>query len=95
MVEPGLWVANMVAQTGYGRSGDQQHKTEDEAEAPPIRYDALRTCLLKVAESATSKGSTIHAPRVGCGLAGGKWDQVEPLIQETMRDLQVFIYDLP
>lgn len=93
MVEPGLWVANMIAQTGYGRSGDQQHKTDDKAELPPIRYDALRTCLTKVAESATSKGSTIHAPRIGCGLAGGKWNQVEPLIQETMRDLQVFVYD--
>lgn len=95
LVEPGLWVANMIAQVGYGRSGGQQHKTDDEADLPPIRYDALRTCLTKVAESATSKGSTIHAPRIGCGLAGSSWGQVEPLIQETMRDLQVFIYDLP
>jgi O-acetyl-ADP-ribose deacetylase (regulator of RNase III) len=94
LVEPGLWVANMIAQAGYGRSGTHQHKTNDEAELPPIRYDALRTCLTKVAETAKSKGSTIHAPRIGCGLAGSTWDQIEPLIQETMRDLQVFIYDL-
>ena len=95
MVEPGLWVANMIAQTGYGKSGRNQHKTEEEADLPPIRYEALLRCLIKVAESARSKGSTIHAPRIGCGLAGGSWDQIEPLIQETMPDLQVYIYDLP
>lgn len=96
MVEPGLWVANMIAQTGYGKSGSHQHKTEEEeADLPPIRYEALRTCLFKVAESARIKGSTIHAPRIGCGLAGGSWDKIEPLIQETMPDLQIYIYDLP
>jgi O-acetyl-ADP-ribose deacetylase (regulator of RNase III) len=94
MVEPGLWVANMIAQVGYGRTGSLQHAVEGNPGPSPIRYDALRTCLGKVAESARSKGSTIHAPRIGCGLAGGKWDQVEPLIQETMGDLPVFIYDL-
>lgn len=94
LVEPGIWVANMIAQTGYGKSGKLPHQSDDKPELPPIRYDALRTCLTKVADSAKSKGSTIHAPRIGCGLAGGTWDQVEPLIQETMRDLKVYIYDL-
>ena len=94
LVGPGLWVANMIAQVGYGKSGSLQHVTEEDPGPSPIRYDALRACLVKVAESARSKGSTIHAPRIGCGLSGGKWDQVEPLIQETMVDLPVFIYDL-
>jgi O-acetyl-ADP-ribose deacetylase (regulator of RNase III) len=95
IVEPELWVANMIAQVGYGRSGNQQHKTGKEASLPPIRYNALRTCLTKVAEVAKSTESTIHAPRIGCNLSGGSWDSVEPLIQETMHDLQVFIYDFP
>jgi len=94
LVEPELWIANMIAQTGYGKSGRDQHKT-DEAELPPIRYDALRTCLTKVAQSALPKKATIHAPRIGCALSGGSWSRVEPLIQETMPDLQVFIYDFP
>ena len=96
LVEPGLWVANMIAQTGYGKAGRRPHASEEEDPGPsPIRYNALRTCLGKVAESARSKGSTIHAPRIGCKLSGGSWSQVEPLIQETMGDLPVFIYDLP
>lgn len=94
-VEPGLWVANMIAQAGYGKFGKAQHKTDEEADLPPIRYTALRSCLVKVAEVARLTGSTIHAPRIGCGLAGSSWDQIEPLIQETMSDLQVSIYDLP
>jgi O-acetyl-ADP-ribose deacetylase (regulator of RNase III) len=94
MVEPRLWVANMIAQVGYGRFGSQQHKTEGEPSPPPIRHDALRTCLTKVAESARLKGSTIHAPRIGCGLAGSSWDHIETIIRDTMGDLEVFIYDL-
>ena len=94
LVEPGLWVANMIAQVGYGKAGSLRHISDEDPGPSPLRYNSLRTCLGKVAESARSKGSTIHAPRIGCGLAGGKWDLVEPIIQEMMGDLPVYIYDL-
>lgn len=94
LVEPGLWVANMIAQVGYGKSGSLQHVVEEDPGPSPLRYEALRTCLIKVAETARARSSTIHAPRIGCGLAGGKWDLVEPIIQETMGGLPVYIYDL-
>ena len=34
-------------------------------------------------------------PRIGCGLAGGKWSRVEPLIIERLvkRDIAVTVYD--
>jgi hypothetical protein len=32
-------------------------------------------------------------PRIGCGLAKGDWDQVEPLIQESLGDIPVYVYD--
>jgi len=34
-------------------------------------------------------------PRIGCGLAGGAWTRVEPLIAETLlaADLDVTVYD--
>lgn len=92
-VEPELWVANMIAQEGYGPSGDLQHRPPGDS-STPIRYQSLKDCLTKVARAAREKGATIHAPRIGCGLAGGSWAKVEPLIQETMADLRVFIYDL-
>ena len=57
-VEPGIAVANMVAQRGVRPSGG----------VPPIRYDALRECLTTLAERATSLAASVHMPRIGCCL---------------------------
>jgi hypothetical protein len=34
-------------------------------------------------------------PRIGCGLAGGTWDKIEPLIRETLcaAGVPVTVYD--
>jgi O-acetyl-ADP-ribose deacetylase (regulator of RNase III) len=85
-VEPWVWVANMVGQHGIKRGSS----------GPPIRYDALARCLAKVAEKALELGASVHVPRIGCGLAGGDWSKVEPLIQEELcqRGVAVTVYDL-
>jgi O-acetyl-ADP-ribose deacetylase (regulator of RNase III) len=84
-VEPYIWVANMVAQRGMkpGSSG------------PPIRYEALAECLKKVATRSLELGASLHMPRIGCGLAGGQWSRVEPLILEHLcrQGLSVTVYD--
>jgi O-acetyl-ADP-ribose deacetylase (regulator of RNase III) len=84
-VEPGIWVANMIAQSGL----------RAQRGVPPIRYDALKQCLGILAVEAQKLQATIHMPRIGCGLAGGKWESVEPLIQEALPTAEVFVYDLP
>jgi len=89
----GLWVMNMIAQTGYGFK-KTQHKGADDS-GPPIRYDALRECLRKVAKAARITRASIHMPRIGCSLAGGSWMEVSKIIEETMPDLDVYVYDLP
>lgn len=85
-VESTIWVANMIGQHGLktGSSG------------PPIRYDAVRQCLLKVAEKARELGASVHMPRIGCGLAGGQWTKIEPLITEQLlfSDIPVTVYDI-
>jgi len=84
-VEDDLWVANMIGQRSIkGRS-----------EGPPIRYEAIEDALEKLALLAQEKSASVHMPRIGCGLAGGKWERIEPLIQKTLcaKDLQVFVYD--
>lgn len=84
-VEPDLSVANMIAQCGYGRGG-----------VPPIRYDALRQCLVRVFERAAEVKATVHMPRIGTGLAGGRWEMIEPLLIETNpQGAPTFVYDLP
>lgn len=82
-------VANMIAQHGYGESGT------------PIRYPALEQCLAAVAQYCLDRETgqpwaSVHMPRIGCGLAGGRWDQVEPIIKGTLCavGVPVFVYDL-
>ena len=64
---------------------------------PPVRYGAIRKCLLKVAELAKEKGASVHAPKFGAGLAGGDWNQIEQIIQETLCandiDTTVYVFD--
>ncbi len=85
-VEPYIWVANMVAQRGM-KTGSQ---------GPPIRYEAVRACLTKLAAEAQGLGACVHMPRIGCGLAGGRWEQVEPIILEELvsQGVEVTVYDL-
>lgn len=82
-----LWVASMVAQ--YGTRGPDNPM--------PIRYEALADCLAEVGRFARSEEASVSMPRIGCGLAGGTWDRVEPLIVEHLvgRGVPVTVYDLP
>lgn len=79
-----LWVANMIAQRGVRSTAD----------GPPIRYDALGSALSKVASFARGHGATVHMPRIGCGLAGGDWDEVAKIVEEELSDIDVTVYDL-
>ncbi len=93
-VAPQLAVANMIAQRGYGARGNAPHKTEDDDPAqPPIRYEALALCLSAVKQASLKLGSSIHMPRIGTGLAGGKWERIEPLIERVLAGREVTVYD--
>lgn len=89
-----IGVVNMIA----------QHGVRSLLEPTPIRYDALERCLEATAEGARACAGieelnrqrlTFHMPRIGCGLAGGDWERVEPLIDEVLWDIDVYVYDLP
>ena len=84
-VSDGLWVANLIG----------QHDERPIDGIPPIRYEALRTGLQKVAVEAGRLGASIHMPRIGCGLAGGTWEQVSSIIEDdlTRKDIPVTVYD--
>ncbi|MET8686995.1 macro domain-containing protein [Streptomyces sp. NPDC004732] len=81
----GLWVANMVGQRGM-RTGSK---------GVPVRYEAIDTALAALADKAEELGASVHMPRIGCGLAGGKWSRIEPLIAERLvaRGIAVTVYD--
>ncbi|MFD0268677.1 macro domain-containing protein [Streptomyces sp. NPDC127106] len=84
-VKDDTWVANMVGQRGI-RTGSA---------GVPIRYDALERCLVALADHAVELGASVHMPRIGCGLAGGKWSRVEPMVVQALsaRGVAVTVYD--
>lgn len=79
-------IVAMIAQDGLGRTS--------------LRLPALKTCLEELAAFAIETNASVHMPRIGCGLAGGKWEDVEPLIlaafnQPLAQLVPVTVYDLP
>lgn len=80
-----ILVANMIGQHGIytGSHGS------------PVRYHAIEECLQKLAARALEENASVHMPRIGCGLAGGKWERIEPLIEAALseRDVEVWVYD--
>jgi O-acetyl-ADP-ribose deacetylase (regulator of RNase III) len=85
-VAPSLSVANMIAQHGVSAKNG----------VPPIRYDALARCLAALTERAKSLDASVHMPRIGCGLAGGTWPEVQAIVESTLcaGGVSVHVYDL-
>jgi len=84
--EDDLWVANMIG----------QHKiNKDENGNAPIRYEAVVEALYKIGSFALENNASVHMPRIGCGLAGGKWEKIEPLIIAALseKNIPVTVYD--
>lgn len=77
-------VANLVGQKGL----------MGPANPMPVRYAAMKSGLQLVALRAKKLSASIHMPRMGCGLAGGSWEKMEPIVEETLKGLDVTVYDL-
>jgi O-acetyl-ADP-ribose deacetylase (regulator of RNase III) len=82
-VEPDLYVANMIAQDGFPSRG----------RPCALDYKALENCLTWLSLYA-GEGWSFHMPRIGCGIAGGKWSVVQEIIERTLGDWPVTVYDL-
>jgi O-acetyl-ADP-ribose deacetylase (regulator of RNase III) len=85
-VETDTWVANMVAQRGYRSASNPT----------PLRYEALEKCLNDLAAHAARLSASVHMPRIGCGLAGGSWDEIGPMLDRalTSAGIATTVYDL-
>ncbi|MFE5140260.1 macro domain-containing protein [Streptomyces fagopyri] len=84
-VEPYLWVANLIGRRGIRTGG----------KGVPVRYEAIDTALGRLADRAVELDASVHMPRIGCGLAGGTWSRVEPLVTGRLvaRGIAVTVYD--
>lgn len=84
-VERYVWVANMIGQRG----------TRTGSKGVPVRYEAIDAALGRLAGRAAELDASVHMPRIGCGLAGGKWSRVEPLVTGRLvsSGIPVTVYD--
>lgn len=85
-VERDVWLANLVGQRGI-RTG--------RSTGAPVRYQAIDAALARLATPVLELGASVHMPRIGCGLAGGRWERIEPLITDrlTAVGIAVTVYD--
>jgi O-acetyl-ADP-ribose deacetylase (regulator of RNase III) len=85
-INDSLTVAHLVAQHGVGPSP-----------TPRIRYGALESSLQKLADRAAATQASVHMPRIGTGEAGGAWEIVSEIIEDTLcrKNVDVTVYDLP
>jgi hypothetical protein len=83
-----LIFANMISQNG----------TISQRNTRPLNYLALVKCMNQINNFITKNFNNdsliqIHAPRFGCGLAGGNWDFITDLIQDIWTNQKVFVYN--
>jgi len=84
-------VCNMIGQHGVGWSGGK----------PPIRYDAIESCLdklyLRLETAKLLDKVQLHCPAFGSNLAGGDFSLISLMIQHLWcdRGLPTTIYYLP
>lgn len=90
-VEPQVCVANMCAQNGISRKPGEK----------VVDYDAVHTCLEDVITFAYGNYASVHMPRIGCGLGGATWDEIQEIIENVIqpywsarRKLHIYVYDL-
>jgi O-acetyl-ADP-ribose deacetylase (regulator of RNase III) len=90
-------VANLIGQIGIASRDNPS----------PVWYPAIKYGLQEIANDLVPKFKwhaqksdpipSVHMPRIGCGLAGGSWDKIEPIINDTLikSGINVTVYDLP
>ncbi len=86
----GITVANLIGQRDIVPDADGR---------PPVRYDAIEVGLTAVASyaGASTPPATVHMPRIGSGLAGGRWEEVAAVVDRTLiaAGVATTVYDLP
>lgn len=79
-----IWIANAVAQLGVISVTNPR----------PFKEVSLAECLKCVANFAHPKDE-IFMPRICAGLSGGKWVEIEPIIEKHLGHLNVTVFTLP
>ena len=92
-VESDIMVVNMI---GQHRTGS---RTIAGIEIQPVDYRSIREGFARIKGFYTAwageKPLSLHMPRLGCGLAGGSWTEIEKILNEVFKgvDIEITVYD--
>ncbi len=82
---PGVIVANAMTQQDFGSDPDVVY----------VSYDAVEAAFARIAVVARAAELDVHFPLIGCGLAHGKWPEVDLRIQRTLREVPANLWVFP
>jgi O-acetyl-ADP-ribose deacetylase (regulator of RNase III) len=87
-ISKNLSFCNLVSQRGIKSFYD----------LPPVRYESICEGLYRLRDYCVNRRiENICMPRIGCGLAQGKWSIVEKIIERVFKsnpELNIIVYDL-
>lgn len=81
---PKLLIANAMTQATTGRDPSVRY----------VSYAAVFSAFARIALVARMAKAEVHFPLIGCGLANGKWDEIEPLIEKAMGGVPAHLWVL-
>lgn len=83
----GKTVFNLYTQYRYGHPSKGTNHLD---------YQALRQALtaMKRLLDSWDEPMPVAMPRIGCGLAGGKWSRVEDIINKVFPNRSIYVYTL-
>lgn len=81
-----LVIAHLCAQDGLPEEGNPT----------PLRYGAMKDCIVKLGIAAEDMKAEIHMPKIGCGYARGKWPLITPFLEKWIPNtVPVTVYFKP
>ena len=86
-LEPQLWLAHLVAEHGLSARHGQS----------PLDWAAFEDALQQLRTFAQQQQASIHVPRLGAGLCGAPWHEIENCLHRLLvaHDLDVHVYRWP
>ena len=80
-----ICVANMIAQDGV----NTRYRVIER-----VNHKELRNCLEQVYTFASLWGMEVHMPKIGSGLGGSKWEDIEQIIKPYSERVPTTVYTL-
>ena len=88
-------IASMIAKAGVrGRLIKEIVKYEELEVALNALAEGTRA-LIGLRDSIEQNELSIHMPKITCGQSGGDWDIVSSMIEDSLWDLDIYVYELP